>query len=152
MVIFIHLTPPVITERTALRAVTTHILCCSCGMCFSAAASSENDQGSMNLASNSAPVASTRTKTSWSHHETMLEISGEDHSAQHAQGLPRSKPSLCRCARAVDGLVSAGQGSRLGDARGCQTGHSQRKYPQGWPRSVQSRRQQVSDCGVDQLS
>jgi hypothetical protein len=30
----------------------THILCCSCGMYFSAAASSENDQGSMNLASN----------------------------------------------------------------------------------------------------
>ena len=28
-------------------------------MCFSAAASSENDQGSMNLASNTAPVAST---------------------------------------------------------------------------------------------
>ena len=28
-------------------------------MCFSAAASSENDQGSMNLASNTAPVPST---------------------------------------------------------------------------------------------
>ena len=35
------------------------MLCCSCAMCFSAAASSENDQGSMNLASNTAPVAST---------------------------------------------------------------------------------------------
>ena len=32
----------------------------SCGMYFSAAASSENAQGSMNLASNTAPVASTR--------------------------------------------------------------------------------------------
>src|SRR6516162_10923268 len=41
-------------------AATTHILCWSCGMYFSAAVSSENDQGSMNLASNTAPVASTR--------------------------------------------------------------------------------------------
>ena len=37
-------------------AATTHILCCSCGMHFSAAASSENDQGSMNLASNTASL------------------------------------------------------------------------------------------------
>src|SRR6516164_7909155 len=36
------------------------MLCCSCGMYFSAAASSENDQGSMNLASKTASVASTR--------------------------------------------------------------------------------------------
>ena len=36
------------------------MLCCSCGMYFSAAASSENDHGSMNLASNTAPLASTR--------------------------------------------------------------------------------------------
>ena len=35
------------------------MLCCSWAMCFSAAASSENDHGSMNLASNTAPVAST---------------------------------------------------------------------------------------------
>ena len=35
------------------------MLCCSCGMCFSAAASSEKDQGSMNFASNTAPVALT---------------------------------------------------------------------------------------------
>jgi hypothetical protein len=40
-------------------ALVTHILCCSCGMYFSAAPSSENDHGSMNLASNTAPVAST---------------------------------------------------------------------------------------------
>ena len=32
-------------------------LCCSCGAYFSTAASSENDQGSMNLASKTAPVA-----------------------------------------------------------------------------------------------
>jgi len=32
-------------------AATTHILCWSCGMYFSAAVSSENDQGSINLAS-----------------------------------------------------------------------------------------------------
>ena len=51
-----HLPPPVITESTADFAATTHILCCSCGMYFSAAASSENDHGSMNLASNTAPL------------------------------------------------------------------------------------------------
>jgi len=32
VVISTHLPPPVITERTALLAATTHILCCSCGM------------------------------------------------------------------------------------------------------------------------
>ena len=37
----------------------THMLCWSWAMCFSAAASSENDHGSMNLASNTAPVPST---------------------------------------------------------------------------------------------
>src|SRR6516165_1589474 len=47
-------------RSTALLAAITHMLCCSCGIYFSAAASSENDQGSMNLASNTAPVASTR--------------------------------------------------------------------------------------------
>ena len=36
------------------------MLCCSWGMYFSAAASSENDHGSMNLASKTAPLASTR--------------------------------------------------------------------------------------------
>src|SRR5207344_1750445 len=59
-----HLPPPVITDRTALLDATTHMLCCSCGMYFSAAASTENDQGSMNLASNTAPVASTRPSSS----------------------------------------------------------------------------------------
>ena len=54
MVISTHLPPPVITDNTAERAATTHILCCSCGMHFATAASSENDQGSMNLASNTA--------------------------------------------------------------------------------------------------
>ena len=37
-----------------------HIMCCSCGMCFSAAVASESDQGSMNLASigrNNSPAA-----------------------------------------------------------------------------------------------
>ena len=37
----------------------THMLCWTCAMYFSAAASSENDQGSMNLASNTASVPST---------------------------------------------------------------------------------------------
>src|SRR4029077_7349971 len=36
------------------------MLCWSCGMHFATAASSENDQGSMNLASKTASVASTR--------------------------------------------------------------------------------------------
>ena len=40
------------------RVEATHILCWSCGMYFSAAASSENDQGSMDLASNTASVVS----------------------------------------------------------------------------------------------
>src|SRR5215472_14366970 len=48
------------TESTALLAATTHMLCCSCGMYFSAAASSENDHGSMNLASNTASLPWTR--------------------------------------------------------------------------------------------
>src|SRR6476646_3400405 len=42
-------------ESTAILDAVTHILCCSCAMCFSAAASSEKDQGSMNFASNTAP-------------------------------------------------------------------------------------------------
>ena len=41
-------------------AATTHILCCSCAICFAAAASSENDQGSMNLASKTASLPCTR--------------------------------------------------------------------------------------------
>src|SRR3977135_2463506 len=48
-------------ERTADRRWVTHILCWSCAIYFSAAASSENDQGSMNLASNTASVPSTMT-------------------------------------------------------------------------------------------
>ena len=55
-----HLPPPVIMDSTADLVLATHILCCSCAMCFSAAASSENDQGSMNLASNTARPGSTR--------------------------------------------------------------------------------------------
>src|SRR5215475_3642481 len=60
MVISTHLPPPVMMERTAERDAVTHILCWSWAMCFSAAASSEKFQGSMNLASNTAEVASTR--------------------------------------------------------------------------------------------
>jgi hypothetical protein len=54
MVISIHLPPPVMIESAADRALVTHMLCWSWAMCFSAAASSENDHGSMNLASCSA--------------------------------------------------------------------------------------------------
>jgi hypothetical protein len=50
MAISTHLPPPVMTDRTASLALVTHILCWH----FSAAASSENDHGSMNLASNPA--------------------------------------------------------------------------------------------------
>jgi len=49
----------VMTDKAAVLAFVTHMLCWSCGMYFSAAASSENDHGSMNFASNTAPVAST---------------------------------------------------------------------------------------------
>ena len=42
-------------DSTAVRRLVTHMLCWSWAMYFSAAASSENDQGSMNLASNTAP-------------------------------------------------------------------------------------------------
>src|SRR5258706_11678672 len=60
MVISTHLPPPVMIDSTASRECVTHILCCSWAMYFSAAASSENDQGSMNLASKTAPISSTR--------------------------------------------------------------------------------------------
>src|SRR5215469_14938816 len=59
MVICTHLAPPVIMESTAALAFMTHILCWSWGMYFSAATSSENDQGSMNFASKTTPVCST---------------------------------------------------------------------------------------------
>ena len=52
--------PWVITDSTALFELTTHMFCCSWGVYFSAAACSEKDQGSMNLASNTAPLPSTR--------------------------------------------------------------------------------------------
>src|SRR5438132_4284565 len=54
-----HLPPPVMMESTEVRKWVTHMLCWTCAMYFSAAASSENDQGSINLASNTASVPST---------------------------------------------------------------------------------------------
>lgn len=59
MVISTHLPPPVMIDKTAVRAAVTHILCCSCVMCFAAAPSSEKFHGNMNLASNTEPVPST---------------------------------------------------------------------------------------------
>src|SRR5271165_299987 len=53
------LAPPVMIESAAHLALVTHMLCCNCAICFSPAASSENDQGSMNLASNTASGFST---------------------------------------------------------------------------------------------
>src|SRR5580693_1068838 len=46
-------------ESAACLELVTHMLCWSCAICFSAAASSENDHGSMNLASNTAPLPAT---------------------------------------------------------------------------------------------
>src|SRR5436190_5295717 len=46
-------------DSTELLRCVTHMLCWTCAMYFSAAASSENDHGSMNLASNTASVPST---------------------------------------------------------------------------------------------
>ena len=43
-------------DRQRRRLPPPHILCWSCGMCFSVAASSEIAQGSMNLDSKTAPV------------------------------------------------------------------------------------------------
>src|SRR5262249_29527569 len=54
-----HLPTPVMMESTEVRKWVTHILCWTWAMYFSAAASSENDHGSMNLASNTASVPST---------------------------------------------------------------------------------------------
>ena len=59
IVISTHLPPPVMIDSTEVRRWVTHMLCWSWAMYFSAAASSENDQGSMNLASNTASVPST---------------------------------------------------------------------------------------------
>src|SRR5215831_14024064 len=44
-----HLPPPVMTESTEVLRWVTHMLCWSCGMYFSAAASSEKDHSSMEL-------------------------------------------------------------------------------------------------------
>src|SRR5260221_10856343 len=59
IVISTHLPPPVIMESTDVLKWVTHMLCWTWAMYFSAAASSENDHGSMNLASNTAWVPST---------------------------------------------------------------------------------------------
>src|SRR5215831_15631800 len=58
-VISTHLPPPVMMDSTAERRWVTHMLCWSWAMYFSAAASSENDHGSMNLVSNTASIPST---------------------------------------------------------------------------------------------
>src|SRR5215471_14640224 len=59
VVISTHLPPPVMMDRTADLKWVTHMLCWTWAMYFSAAASSEKDQGSMNLASNTASLPST---------------------------------------------------------------------------------------------
>src|SRR5262249_54899717 len=59
MAIATHLPPPVMIESTPALAFITHILCWSCGMYFSAARTSENDQGSINFASKTTPGCST---------------------------------------------------------------------------------------------
>src|ERR1700745_2276685 len=47
------------TESAASLEFVTHLCCWTWAWCFSAAPSSENDQGSMNLATNTAPWAAT---------------------------------------------------------------------------------------------
>src|SRR5262245_7596183 len=59
MVISTHLPPPVMIDSTDVLKCVTHMLCWTWAMYFSAAASSENDHGSMNLDSKTAPVPST---------------------------------------------------------------------------------------------
>ena len=59
IVISTHLPPPVMIDRTEVLKWVTHMLCWSWAMYFSAAASSENDHGSMNLASKTVSVPST---------------------------------------------------------------------------------------------
>src|SRR6266568_2504665 len=59
IVISTHLPPPVMIDNTEVLKCVTHMLCWTWAMYFSAAASSENDQGSINLASNTASVPST---------------------------------------------------------------------------------------------
>ena len=54
-----HLPPPVMIDSTEVLKWVTHMLCWTWAMYFTAAASSENDHGSMNLASNPASVPST---------------------------------------------------------------------------------------------
>jgi hypothetical protein len=53
------LPPPVMIDTAVDRALVTHMLCWSWAICFSIAASSENDHGRMNLASNTASRALT---------------------------------------------------------------------------------------------
>src|SRR6516225_10136379 len=54
-----HLPPPVMIESTEPLKWVTHMLCWSWAIYFSPAASSENDQGSMNFASKTASTPST---------------------------------------------------------------------------------------------
>jgi hypothetical protein len=51
------------------------MLCCSCAICFSAAASSENDHGSMNLASKTPPGLTYARRYALF---TLVGIAGED--------------------------------------------------------------------------
>jgi hypothetical protein len=59
IVISTHLPPPAMIDRTEVLKWVTHMLCWSWAKYFSAAASSDNDQGSMNLDSKTASVRST---------------------------------------------------------------------------------------------
>src|SRR5262249_35741875 len=58
MVISTHLPPPVMIDSADVLKCVTHMLCWTWAIYFSAAPSSENDHGSMNLASNIASVSS----------------------------------------------------------------------------------------------
>src|SRR6516164_3950492 len=58
IVISTHLPPPVMIDSTDVLKCVTHMLCWTWAIYFSAAPSSENDHGSMNLASNIDSVSS----------------------------------------------------------------------------------------------
>src|SRR5262249_33233230 len=63
IVISTHLPPPVMIKRTEVRKLVTHMLGWTWAIYSSAAASSKNDQGSMNLDSKTAPMLSTPPST-----------------------------------------------------------------------------------------
>ena len=102
-------------ESTADRAATTHMLCCNCGIYFSAAASSENDQGSMNLDSNTASLACMRPSRVARHPAQHGMADMRLHVRDHLSGIgliPAAIEILCHCTKLHEKV--AGQIRRFG--------------------------------------